>query len=391
MSTPVIFTITPEGLDAAVTQDSIGLSVELVSISAHLVDGTEWGRFDLSGGLVEPTTHTARFSAILKSTTAHSAYQLKIWTSDDIVFAQAVSVSPLVVVAANIDFAASFGLTLTGVPAGSVTISINPDDSVAQVLMMQHLGAADPHPQYAMKVDLADEVVARENADLSLSIALAAEITRAQNAEASLQALIDGLGNGEYSAGTYTITIQPYTAKKFTLDSGGGGGAGSSNGGVSGSSTDGADGIETSLVRAGYWNVTAHGGLHGESALWANGSAYTDGIGGLGGLVESSGISIDSYVNGDNGLNRAAGENVGGSYGFGGLGSAPAGDSGYTWGGGGGQGARAVVTVDNPTSTPIIVTLKVGKGGRGGWGVISGVIPNVGLDGRDGYAKVESV
>jgi hypothetical protein len=149
MSTPVIFTITSDGLNAAFAAESNGVKLSLTNIVTLDSSGTQWGNFALSGGIVNLATNTARFSSILTSATEKQAYTLDILTSTGIIFATATSTTnPLVVVAANIDFAASFGLTLTGVPTGSVTITIDPDASIALAIMSQHVGAENPHPQY---------------------------------------------------------------------------------------------------------------------------------------------------------------------------------------------------------------------------------------------------
>jgi hypothetical protein len=167
MSTPVIFTITSDGLSAAVAANAGGTQLRLTNLIALDSGGTQWGDFALSGGIVNVATNTARFSAILTSSTVKQAYTLNLVTSTGVIFATATSTTdPLVVVSANIDFAASFGLTLTGIPTGSITITIDPDASIALAIMAQHVGAANPHPEYLLNTRaLANGI----DADLSIT------------------------------------------------------------------------------------------------------------------------------------------------------------------------------------------------------------------------------
>lgn len=50
-----------------------------------------------------------------------------------------------------IDLAAVMDLALTGVPSGSITLTVDPTASVAHVILANHEAAADPHAQYLKK------------------------------------------------------------------------------------------------------------------------------------------------------------------------------------------------------------------------------------------------
>jgi hypothetical protein len=51
----------------------------------------------------------------------------------------------------SLDYVASFNLQITDVPAGSVTILIDPDEAQLLALLAQHEAAANPHPVYVRK------------------------------------------------------------------------------------------------------------------------------------------------------------------------------------------------------------------------------------------------
>lgn len=145
----VIFSITPEGLATSLDAANTGLGLQLTHVSGHNAAGVEIGRWPLSGGIVEPNSNTLRFSSVMTSTSRKELYGLKL-LADSLVFATSVGASPLVVVDANIDFAPAFGLALGQIPVGSITVSTDPNAALAIILMLQHVGAANPHPQYAM-------------------------------------------------------------------------------------------------------------------------------------------------------------------------------------------------------------------------------------------------
>ena len=145
----IIFTITSEGLTASLDAANTGLGLQLTHVSGHDAAGVEIGRWPLSGGIVEPNSNTLRFSSVMTSTSRKELYGLKL-LADSLVFATAVGASPLVVVDANIDFAPSFGLALESIPVGNITVTTDPNAPLAIILMLQHVGSANPHPQYAM-------------------------------------------------------------------------------------------------------------------------------------------------------------------------------------------------------------------------------------------------
>ncbi len=173
----IIFTITSEGLTASLDAANTGLGLQLTHVSGHDAAGIEIGRWPLSGGIVEPNSNTLRFSSVMTSTSRKELYGLKL-LADSLVFATSVAASPLVVVDANIDFAPAFGLALESIPVGSITVTTDPNAALAIILMLQHVGAAHPHPQYAMQAVFDNHVVQNglEHANLANLISAEAQV-----------------------------------------------------------------------------------------------------------------------------------------------------------------------------------------------------------------------
>jgi hypothetical protein len=161
MPTPIIFTLTNAGLNAALDADANGLTLSLTQIgigsgkytpaATRTALQTEIARYPLSGGDIEPNSKTLRFSAILESVTTQQAFEVGLFTSTGVLFAVAstTGTDPLILVTANIAFVGSFGLVVSEIPPGSVTVVTDPNAALAVALMAQHVAAANPHPQYA--------------------------------------------------------------------------------------------------------------------------------------------------------------------------------------------------------------------------------------------------
>lgn len=171
MPTPITFTLTDAGLNAALDADANGLTLSLTQIgigsgqyaplATRTALQTEIARYPLSGGDVEPNSKTLRFSAILESVTTQQAFEVGLFTSTGVLFAVAstTGTDPLILVTANIAFVGSFGMVLSEIPPGSVTVVTDPNAPLAATLLAQHVVAANPHPQYAMKAAFDSHVV----------------------------------------------------------------------------------------------------------------------------------------------------------------------------------------------------------------------------------------
>lgn len=267
MPTPIIFIPTTAGRVAALDAFDNGLTIALTEIGigddSYTPTGSETAlsneldRFNLSGGTVESLSATLRFSAAITALARTEVYELGLFTSTGVLFAVASTTSttvPLTVAEANIDTICAFGMVLGDVPASSLTITIDPNAPLAVQLLNQHVGAANPHPQYAMAAALLaeietrtaeilalnngldDEVFAREAADVALAIAvsgkaaLAGSVSQvfnvangvsAKNAVNKEQLDAVAAGNIVYPAANQTTVGVSRAASQVEADSGG--------------------------------------------------------------------------------------------------------------------------------------------------------------------------
>lgn len=117
---------------------------EQVAVQAGIVSGT--GAFKLSikfpGWAGVPSTYEVR--------------EIGFYAGDPdaggVLFAVFSATNFVIVVRNTVEFIASFTLQLTRVPAGSVTIQVNPNADAAVALVSQHEQASNPHPQYVRKI-----------------------------------------------------------------------------------------------------------------------------------------------------------------------------------------------------------------------------------------------
>ena len=167
MTSPVVFTLTNAGINAAIDAEGPGLSITVselaIGTGKHAPSATatalqaETHRFPLAGAGVNAASHTLQFTSVLEAASQTEAFEIGLFTDTGILFAVAstTGTDPLVVLYAGIAFVASFGLSLTGIPAGTVTVSVDPTASVAASMLQQHLAASNPHPQYASVLNVA--------------------------------------------------------------------------------------------------------------------------------------------------------------------------------------------------------------------------------------------
>lgn len=194
MPTPITFTLTDAGLNAALDADANGLTLSLTQIgigsgkyaplATRTALQTEIARYPLSGGDVESNSKTLRFSAILESVTTQQAFEVGLFTSTGVLFAVAstTGTDPLILVTANIAFVGSFGLVVSEIPPGSVTVVTDPNAALAVALMAQHIAAGNPHPQYTLyNVFIAAINALQEQLDMTQLAAVVTAINQAFN------------------------------------------------------------------------------------------------------------------------------------------------------------------------------------------------------------------
>lgn len=203
--------------------------------------------------------------------------------------------------------------------------------------------------------------------------------------------------NGDYPVGVYSFVLQPNESKIFTLiGSGGGGGSSIRPGDSEYPRAHGQSGEDVLLKLNGVTVAAVHGGGGGTQGSWWNGSALTDGSGGVTGTVDIIGaFKSTNIINGKDGNatreDRSGGASVSpiGTFGQGGAGAIGTGDNGYAFGGGGASGSVLVAHYTNNSSGNQTITLIVGRGGAGGekgWSNLD----VVGVRGSDGFARVTS-
>lgn len=189
---PIIFRITEEGRLAVLDAQKQGISLSLKTLvagtSKYVPNGretrirTEVMRSDIVTSGIEKESKSLRFSVTLNSVTSKDIYEIGLLTSDNKLFAIAASTSPLFTVYANVTFVGSFGLSLSELDVSKITVSTDPDAAIVVKMMEDHVGAANPHPQYInndkfsqldKKVDKLGQNINTASGDLSKHIAAA--------------------------------------------------------------------------------------------------------------------------------------------------------------------------------------------------------------------------
>ncbi|KCY38248.1 hypothetical protein J705_4187, partial [Acinetobacter baumannii 1505311] len=197
-------------------------------------------------------------------------------------------------------------------------------------------------------------------------------------------------GNGDYTVpGVYIIPIQPKEQKEFILV--GAGGAGGGSVWELGALAHGTSGTDTRLRLNELDLAVVGGGKGGTSGQWSNGSAFSNGAGGLAGVITvTSNITEISRKLGNAGTaanqtNHKGGASVSpeGNWGAGGDGANGVGDLGWGLGGGGASGGLLVCRYSNISEKIQYMTLIVGEPG-----VATESNGNTGKAGTGGFARV---
>ncbi|WFT02523.1 phage tail protein [Acinetobacter baumannii] len=200
-------------------------------------------------------------------------------------------------------------------------------------------------------------------------------------------------GNGDYTVpGVYIIPIQPKEQKEFILV--GAGGAGGGSVWELGALAHGTSGTDTRLRLNELDLAVVGGGKGGTSGQWSNGSAFSNGAGGLAGVITvTSNITEISRKLGNAGTaanqtNHKGGASVSpvSNWGAGGDGANGVGDDGWALGGGGASGGLLICRYVNSTEKTQYMTLVVGEPG-----VATESNGNTGKAGTGGFARVSTV
>lgn len=189
---PIIFKITDAGRLAVLDAQKQGISLSLKTLvagtSKYVPTGketrirTEAMRSDIVTSGIEKDSKSLRFSVSLNSIQSRVIHEIGLLTSDNTLFAVAASNEPLFTVYANVTFVGSFGLSLSELDVSKITVSTDPDAAIVVKMMEDHVGAANPHPQYInndkfsqldKKVDKLGQNINTASGDLSKHIAAA--------------------------------------------------------------------------------------------------------------------------------------------------------------------------------------------------------------------------
>lgn len=204
MSSTINPLITDAGLAAAVAASGLGLQLAIT----HIALGT--GQYTPSVGLTAlagrkekvaiPSGYVTgsggfRINALFPSWAGtpnpYNATEIGFYAGDPdaggILFAVHSHTSAVIVQRNSLDYVVQFSMQLTRVPAGSVTVTVDPGASQMLALMAAHEAAADPHPVYVLKSNLAALVSAAGDYKASVRVGtVGANITLAGSAPNTL-------------------------------------------------------------------------------------------------------------------------------------------------------------------------------------------------------------
>lgn len=202
--------ITSAGLAAAVTASGLGGSVPITHVqmgsAAYNPTGSETALttpreyVTVASGSISGAaqcTVLALFTVAGFSGSPYNVGEIGFWSGvpgggGSVLFAVAsVSGSNFGLRAANA-FSVEITMALTGVPSGSVSVTVDPTASVAHLLVANHEAASNPHPQYATDADLSAHVAASDPHTQYVEKAgdtMTGTLTLAGNAASALQAV----------------------------------------------------------------------------------------------------------------------------------------------------------------------------------------------------------
>lgn len=173
-----IVKITSAGLAAAIAANGAGLQLALTHIAlggtAFAPTGSETALSDIRetqtiapGSIAGLSSFTVTSTFPSRSGSTYDAKSVGLYAgvpgAGGILFGVASNIGETLAsrISGGSTYTPSITVQLSGVPDGSVTITIDPTQPAAAALMTAHLAAADPHPQYIKQVGLKGEFWAR--------------------------------------------------------------------------------------------------------------------------------------------------------------------------------------------------------------------------------------
>lgn len=173
MPTAITPTITNAGRAAAISASGLGLSLAIThialgtgsyvssSVGATMTDlATRKEKVTIASGFNNSAggfVVSAKFPLWAGVTATYDATEIGFFAGDPdsggTLFAVFSDTSTLIQTRTSAsEFLVSLNLALTGVPAGSVTVTVDPSADAATALLAAHIAAPNPHPQYIRKL-----------------------------------------------------------------------------------------------------------------------------------------------------------------------------------------------------------------------------------------------
>ena len=139
--TPIFFTITEAGKNAALDAKNTGLTLRLDRLGVGRAKYTPTGdetalrdefmRTGITAGDIDEKSHTLRFSSTFTASHETEVWELGLFDEQNRLFAIASRTNkPLLKVYPDIAWVASFGLTLGELDAGSISMVIDPSSAI---------------------------------------------------------------------------------------------------------------------------------------------------------------------------------------------------------------------------------------------------------------------
>jgi hypothetical protein len=359
MSTPKVAKITNAGIAAANDADTQGVQIQITHIAFG--DGAAYTPTGTETALVNERKRVAIAGYVRISNTAHKVLaevvaeigqefwctEIGFFLSDGTLFAvfSPGADNTIVYIGSEVSFVPSYTLNLSGVPSGSVTVTVDPTASATLALLAAHETSFSAHAPLlgprgiqAFSTPGAHAFTVPDNV-----WSLDAEAWGGGGGGAKGSGAAHGEGGGSGAYARKVLSVEPGATVSITVGAGGGSYTGSE-----GAAGDGGD-TTLSVTIDGVTTVVTAGGGEGATIVSADGGSR-----GSGGTATGGDINI-SGQNGADGVDGTMPSGIGGSAPFGGNGGLPdaVSNSAAQWPGGGGAGG-AVAASDGANGGAIL-------------------------------------
>lgn len=165
-SVPIVPEVTQAGLAAIFNLQGTGVQYQL----SHIAFGTaqynptgletalqaEKVRVPIAGGGMQSPTQAQVYAAVMAASgSPFFAGEIGFFGGNgaNLLAVYSSTASPILFISDQIVTSVSYALGLEALPAGSVTVLIDPSASAALLLIGDHVAAANPHPQYVTQAE----------------------------------------------------------------------------------------------------------------------------------------------------------------------------------------------------------------------------------------------